>query len=123
MNTSSNGHTSSRPPDSLAQPRLAPLFAHELLRLVNVREGGRTIRLPAIRAIARRQIAQAIDGKSCDLSGLIKTAQMIEREREKEKPAKSDSEASAGGDDAPGSKTIGQFRPEKWRGSTAIGQQ
>ena len=78
MSAPSKSHTGFRSSDSLKRELSAPRCAQELLRMVSVRDGGQTIQLPAIRAIARQAICDAIAGKSFDLVRVIRLARIID---------------------------------------------
>jgi len=60
--------------------RIADLVLKEAYRLVKVREGDNVVKLPAIQAILRAQVANAAKGNGPAQRAVIEVVQAIERE-------------------------------------------
>jgi hypothetical protein len=56
------------------------LILHEAFRLLNLREGDKVIRMPALQAVLRSQIASAAKGNGAAQRAVVKTVQDLEAE-------------------------------------------
>jgi hypothetical protein len=67
-------------PRGITPKRTRQLALKEAYRIVTVREGDRVLRLPAIQAVLRQQIALAAKGNGPAQRAIIETVQTLERE-------------------------------------------
>jgi uncharacterized protein DUF5681 len=66
-------------PSGGGQPTFAmALIAKKLHRLIKVREGGKTVELPAIQAVMRNLIAEATKGNAAAMNAVLKAVQVTD---------------------------------------------
>jgi hypothetical protein len=75
-----SGNPSGRPRKRPSE-RAEEMILKETYRLVGAREGGSTVRIPALQAVLRAQIALAAKGNGPAQRNVLRMAQKIERER------------------------------------------
>jgi len=67
-------------PRGMTRGRAMALALDEAYRLVTVREGDKTLKMPALQAVLRSQVALAVKGNGAAQRALIDTVRDIERE-------------------------------------------
>ena len=76
-----------------ADARTKALALKEAFRIVTVREGDKVMRLPAVQAVLRSQVALAVKGNGPAQRAMIAAAQVLEQERAVEAAARENAAA------------------------------